>query len=48
MQGRIVTGRKVFKINIRTKLTSYLSKEKSRQTKCEVGKMDLQAIFTVA
>ena len=47
MQGRVVTGRKVFKINIRTKLTSYLSKEKSRQTKCEVGKMDLQAILNI-
>ena len=45
MQGRIVTGRKVFKINIRTKLISYLPKEENRQTKCEVGKMDLQAIL---
>ena len=47
MQGRIVTGRKAFKINIRTKLISYLPKEENRQTKCEVGKMDLQAILNI-
>ena len=47
MQGGTVTGRKAFKINIRTKLISYLPKEKNRQTECEVGKMDLQAIMNM-
>ena len=45
MKPEMVTGRKAFSLNIKTKLISYLPKKEDRQTKCEVGKMDLASTF---
>ena len=45
MKPRMVTGRKAFSLNIKTKLISYLPNKEDRQTECEVGKMDLSSTF---